>query len=102
MSELARKRITKEYDLFRINGPSHGFFLVETSLTNTNTHSNNDNSYIPNYNSNSIESSLTEWRVLFIAPESSIYHGEQYQVTVSFPSTYRTFIYVYLFIFVIL
>jgi ubiquitin-protein ligase len=74
LSELAKRRITKEYDLFRTNGPSHGFFLETPS-------SSHSSSSVP------LES-LSEWRVLFLAPDSSIYRGEQYLVSVSFPCSY--------------
>lgn len=77
LGELARRRITKEYDLFRTNGPSHGFFL-QSPLSNSNSSS----SSIP-------VDLLSQWKVLFLAPDVSIYHGEQYLVSVSFPSTYR-------------
>jgi hypothetical protein len=79
LSELARRRIAKEYDLFRTNGPDHGFFLESSINTTTN--------------------SSTEWRVLLLAPDSSIYQDEQYTLIVSFPSTYRTYLLCRLFAF---
>lgn len=74
LSELAQRRILKEYKQLENEGPSNGFFLQ---------------SPLPSITEGLTPDSLSEWKVFFLASESSIYRGEEYLLSISFPSNYR-------------